>query len=65
MSEVGMALSNPYRPAEARTVAHVGAPLPAVSAALAASADGLLKPLLVVQSDEPDLQVYTRARIHA
>ncbi|KAH9629100.1 hypothetical protein HF086_008549 [Spodoptera exigua] len=32
MSEVGMALSNPYRPVEARSVGCVGLPLPGVSA---------------------------------
>ncbi|XP_050356345.1 malonate--CoA ligase ACSF3, mitochondrial isoform X2 [Nymphalis io] len=55
MSEVGMALSNPYRPAEARTVSCVGLPLPAVAARVAAV--GTLRPLVSVEADAPDMQI--------
>nr|XP_037874015.1 malonate--CoA ligase ACSF3, mitochondrial isoform X2 [Bombyx mori] len=53
MTEVGMALSNPYRPLEGRTVSCVGAPLPAVSARIATT--GTLEPLVTVESPAPDL----------
>ncbi|KAL0811836.1 hypothetical protein ABMA28_009264 [Loxostege sticticalis] len=59
MSEAGMALSNPYRPVEERTVGCVGAPLPGISARLAAKAEGSdqLEPLVTVESPVPDAQI--------
>lgn len=57
MSEVGMALSNPYRPVEGRTVGCVGVPLPGINAALAVSSEQGLKKIVTVESDMPDLQV--------
>ncbi|XP_041975583.1 malonate--CoA ligase ACSF3, mitochondrial [Aricia agestis] len=73
MSEVGMALSNPYRPAEARAVGCVGLPLPGVAARLAAAPDPApgaadappaadqLQPLVTVECDAPDTQVSPEA----
>lgn len=55
MSEVGMALSNPYRPVEQREVGCVGAPLPGVAARIATVDE--LKPLITVESPVPDNQV--------
>ncbi|XP_013174628.1 PREDICTED: acyl-CoA synthetase family member 3, mitochondrial-like [Papilio xuthus] len=55
MSEVGMALSNPYRPVEQRQVGCVGVPLPGVTARIATV--GELKPLVTVESAVPDTQV--------
>ncbi|CAG9793027.1 unnamed protein product [Diatraea saccharalis] len=59
MSEVGMALSNPYRPVEERTVGCVGIPLPGVSARIAVSVEGQedLEPLITVECEEPDTQI--------
>ncbi|XP_038218515.1 malonate--CoA ligase ACSF3, mitochondrial [Zerene cesonia] len=57
MSEVGMALSNPYRPAGARAVGRVGAPLPGVAARIALAAGARLEPLLTVDCDVPDTQI--------
>lgn len=59
MSECGMALSNPYRPLEGRTVGHVGLPLPGVSARLATPTDKGLEPLVTVESPDPDTQVFS------
>ncbi|XP_013137978.1 PREDICTED: acyl-CoA synthetase family member 3, mitochondrial [Papilio polytes] len=56
MSEVGMALSNPYRPVEQREVGCVGAPLPGVAARIATVDE--LKPLITVESPVPDNQIY-------
>jgi hypothetical protein len=60
MSETGMALSNPYRPPEARTVACVGSPLPGVRARIARVVEGKedLEPLVTVECPDPDLQVF-------
>ncbi|KPJ04180.1 Acyl-CoA synthetase family member 3, mitochondrial [Papilio xuthus] len=55
MSEVGMALSNPYRPVEQRQVGCVGVPLPGVTARIATV--GELKPLVTVESAVPDTQI--------
>ncbi|CAH2097562.1 unnamed protein product [Euphydryas editha] len=55
MSEVGMALSNPYRPAEARTVGCVGRPLPDTAARIADTPG--LKPLLTVEADAASLEI--------
>ncbi|XP_026497664.2 malonate--CoA ligase ACSF3, mitochondrial [Vanessa tameamea] len=55
MSEVGMALSNPYRPVEARTVSCVGLPLPGLAARIAKV--GTLKPLITVETEAPDMQI--------
>ncbi|XP_045511996.1 malonate--CoA ligase ACSF3, mitochondrial [Pieris brassicae] len=57
MSEVGMALSNPYRPVEKRRVGCVGTPLPGVSARIAAPRDEGLRPLVTVESRAPDLRI--------
>ncbi|XP_023951373.2 malonate--CoA ligase ACSF3, mitochondrial [Bicyclus anynana] len=57
MSECGMALSNPYRPVEGRTLGCVGLPLPGVSARLAAATDNGLDPLVTVESPDPDTQI--------
>ncbi|XP_059055837.1 malonate--CoA ligase ACSF3, mitochondrial [Achroia grisella] len=54
MSEVGMALSNPYRPTAARTPAHVGGPLPGVAARIATPTDGGLAALVTVECSGPD-----------
>ncbi|KAL4708672.1 hypothetical protein ACJJTC_008198 [Scirpophaga incertulas] len=58
MSEVGMALSNPYIP-ESRAVGCVGLPLPGVAARIAVSVEGKedLDPLVTVESSLPDLQI--------
>ncbi|CAG4939065.1 unnamed protein product [Colias eurytheme] len=58
MSEVGMALSNPYRPVSARSVGRVGTALPGVSARIAVSAENGLEPVLTVACDEPDTQYW-------
>lgn len=55
MSEVGMALSNPYRPVEDRTVACVGLPLPSTAARVASASD--LKPLVTVEADAANVEV--------
>ncbi|XP_045540433.1 malonate--CoA ligase ACSF3, mitochondrial [Papilio machaon] len=55
MSEVGMALSNPYRPVEQRQVGCVGVPLPGVTARIATVDE--LKPLITVESPVPDTQI--------
>ena len=34
MTEIGMGLSNPYKPATSREAGHVGFPLPGVQAAI-------------------------------
>ncbi|RVE45113.1 hypothetical protein evm_010222 [Chilo suppressalis] len=59
MSEVGMALSNPYRSVEDRTVGSVGSPLPGVAARIAVSTEENddLEPLVTVACDEPDMQI--------
>ncbi|XP_045505407.1 malonate--CoA ligase ACSF3, mitochondrial [Colias croceus] len=57
MSEVGMALSNPYRPISARSVGRVGTALPGVSARIAVSAENGLEPVLTVACDAPDTQI--------
>ncbi|XP_073962796.1 malonate--CoA ligase ACSF3, mitochondrial-like isoform X2 [Choristoneura fumiferana] len=58
MSETGMALSNPYRPAEARTVGCVGTPLPGVAARIAAPGDsGVLEPLVTVATPAADTRI--------
>ncbi|XP_072948009.1 malonate--CoA ligase ACSF3, mitochondrial [Epargyreus clarus] len=58
MSEVGMALSNPYKPATARAVGRVGAPLPGVAARIAATHEGgALEPLVTVETAAPTLQI--------
>lgn len=59
MSEAGMALSNPYRPVEARTLGCVGTPLPGISAQVAIAPEGSskLEPLVTVESPVPDGQV--------
>ncbi|KAF9794418.1 hypothetical protein SFRURICE_009674 [Spodoptera frugiperda] len=51
MSEVGMALSNPYRPVEARSVGCVGLPLPGVSARIVSQREdtGELEPLICLE----------------
>ncbi|XP_053618516.1 malonate--CoA ligase ACSF3, mitochondrial isoform X2 [Plodia interpunctella] len=56
MSECGMALSNPYQPAGARSVGCVGLPLPGVQARVAARAEGSdeLDPVVTVESAQPD-----------
>ena len=41
MSEIGMGLSNPYAPVEARLPGHVGYPLPGVSARVVSPDDGV------------------------
>ncbi|GBP34151.1 Acyl-CoA synthetase family member 3, mitochondrial [Eumeta japonica] len=59
MSEVGMALSNPYKPAERRVVGSVGLPLPGISARIAVQSENdpsKLTPLVTVQSSMPDEQ---------
>ncbi|XP_046973567.1 malonate--CoA ligase ACSF3, mitochondrial [Vanessa cardui] len=55
MSEAGMALSNPYRPVEARTVACVGRPLPGLAARIARV--GTLEPLMTVETKAPDMLI--------
>lgn len=53
MTEVGMALSNPYRPVEARLETTVGFPLPGIRARIAqpsAEAKGELEPLVTVST---------------
>lgn len=59
MSEVGMALSNPYRPADARSVGCVGLPLPGVSARIAAVHEDsdVVEPLVTVETPAPETQV--------
>ncbi|KAG6449352.1 hypothetical protein O3G_MSEX005988 [Manduca sexta] len=59
MSEVGMALSNPYRPVEERKVGCVGNPLPGVSARVAVTntETGELEPLVTVESPPPETQI--------
>lgn len=59
MSEVGMALSNPYRPIEDRAVGCVGVPLPGVSARIAAPRDNseVLEPLVTVETPMTDTQI--------
>ncbi|CAK1543495.1 unnamed protein product [Leptosia nina] len=58
MSEVGMALSNPYRPVENRKVGCVGGPLPGVAACIMVSDENKgYEPLVSVESDMPDLQI--------
>ncbi|KAJ8710220.1 hypothetical protein PYW07_009586 [Mythimna separata] len=59
MSEVGMALSNPYRPVEARAVGCVGLPLPGVAARIAAVREdtGELEPLVTVETPVPETQI--------
>ncbi|OWR49005.1 acyl-coenzyme A synthetase ACSM2 [Danaus plexippus plexippus] len=57
MSEVGMALSNPYRPLEGRLVGRVGVPLPGVSARIAEFKDNMMETLVDVTGDMPDLQI--------
>ncbi|XP_026320937.1 acyl-CoA synthetase family member 3, mitochondrial isoform X2 [Hyposmocoma kahamanoa] len=59
MSEVGMALSNPYLPIEDRTVGYVGLPLPGVSARIAAVDEktGKLQNLVTVETPLPDSQI--------
>ncbi|XP_034825841.1 malonate--CoA ligase ACSF3, mitochondrial [Maniola hyperantus] len=56
MSECGMALSNPYRPLEGRTLGHVGLPLPGVAARLIPADQGM-QPALTVESPAPDTQI--------
>ncbi|CAH2246360.1 malonate--CoA ligase ACSF3, mitochondrial [Pararge aegeria] len=58
MSECGMALSNPYRPVEGRTLGCVGSPLPGVSARLATVTDKGLQPSVTVESPDPDTRIY-------
>ncbi|XP_045455867.1 malonate--CoA ligase ACSF3, mitochondrial [Melitaea cinxia] len=55
MSEVGMALSNPYRPVEDRTVACVGLPLPSTAARVASASD--LKALVTVEADAANVEI--------
>ncbi|XP_026750548.2 malonate--CoA ligase ACSF3, mitochondrial [Galleria mellonella] len=50
MSEAGMALSNPYRPATSRTPGHVGRPLPGMAARIVGPD---LRPLLTVECPVP------------
>ncbi|KAF9416077.1 hypothetical protein HW555_006489 [Spodoptera exigua] len=59
MSEVGMALSNPYRPVEARSVGCVGLPLPGVSARIVSQREdtGELEPLVTVETPVPETQI--------
>lgn len=59
MSEVGMALSNPYRPVEARSVGCVGLPLPGVSARIVSQREdtGELEPLVTVDTPVPETQI--------
>lgn len=58
MSEAGMALSNPYKPVEDRTVGYVGLPLPGISARIAGKTDGgQLEPLVTVECAEPEAQI--------
>ncbi|XP_049879949.1 malonate--CoA ligase ACSF3, mitochondrial [Pectinophora gossypiella] len=59
MSEVGMALSNPYRPVEQRTVGCVGLPLPGVAARIATRdpKSGKLEPLVTVETPLTDMQI--------
>ncbi|KAI8432643.1 hypothetical protein MSG28_013622 [Choristoneura fumiferana] len=63
MSETGMALSNPYRPAEARTVGCVGTPLPGVAARIAAPGDSgiSLEQLGLAPKEEKEPEVEWRA----
>lgn len=62
MSEVGMALSNPYLPIEDRTVGYVGLPLPGVSARIAAVDEGTgkLQALVTVETPLTDSQNQVR-----
>ncbi|CAH2057090.1 unnamed protein product, partial [Iphiclides podalirius] len=55
MSEVGMALSNPYVPAEGRSPGFVGRPLPGVAARIATGE--ALEPLVTVETPPPDTQI--------
>lgn len=58
MTEIGMALSNPYRPVEGRTVDTVGLPLPGVKAQVAIiSDDGEVLPLVTVETPEPESKI--------
>ncbi|XP_075985356.1 acyl-CoA synthetase family member 3 [Anticarsia gemmatalis] len=59
MSEVGMALSNPYRPVEGRTVASVGVPLPGISARIARTREDTdeVEPLVTVETPMPETQI--------
>lgn len=58
MSEAGMALSNPYRPVEGRTVGCVGLPLPGVAARIAqVHNDNNIEPLVTVESPMPETQI--------
>ncbi|XP_061723757.1 malonate--CoA ligase ACSF3, mitochondrial [Cydia pomonella] len=57
MSEVGMALSNPYRPISARAVGCVGMPLPGVAARIAINVDGELKPVVTVTAPPIDTKI--------
>ncbi|XP_063369444.1 malonate--CoA ligase ACSF3, mitochondrial [Cydia amplana] len=58
MSEVGMALSNAYRPISARAVGCVGMPLPGVSARIATNVNGELKPVVTVTAPPVDTTIY-------
>lgn len=59
MSEVGMALSNPYKPAEARAVGCVGLPLPGVAARVASVREdtGEIEPVVTVETPLPETQI--------
>lgn len=59
MSEVGMALSNPYRPSEERSVGCVGLPLPGVGARIVSVREdtGEMEPLVTVDSPPPETQI--------
>lgn len=65
MSEAGMALSNPYRPVEERSVGCVGLPLPGISARIAIkNDDGQMEPLVTVESDVPETRVRSLTYYH-
>ncbi|CAG5055385.1 unnamed protein product [Parnassius apollo] len=57
MSEVGMALSNPYRPVQQRRLGCVGRPLPGVAARVAAEHDDTLTPLVTVETPMCDTHI--------
>uniref|UniRef100_A0A2A4JMG4 Acyl-CoA synthetase family member 3, mitochondrial n=1 Tax=Heliothis virescens TaxID=7102 RepID=A0A2A4JMG4_HELVI len=59
MSEVGMALSNPYRPEEDRSVGCVGLPLPGVGARIASVREdtGEVEPLVTVTAPPPETRI--------
>lgn len=65
MSEVGMALSNPYLPVESRTVGYVGLPLPGVTARIAALDEGTgkLQSLVTVETPLPDSQIQVCVKV--